>query len=80
MFTECYFQTNSAHSKGNFTLFSVICVTQNFFFRQNENFSEKMTQILKFSFIDNWVILRKSAFLGNHYIPERWNHSPIFFA
>ncbi len=31
------------------------------------------------SLFDVRVILTKSAFFGNHYIPQHRNHSPIFF-
>ncbi len=39
----------SAHTKGNFTLFKVVCITQNLFFRQSGNFPQRMAHI----FINN---------------------------
>ncbi len=40
--------------------------------------------LLSTSYVDNtqgtWVIHTKSAFFGNQYIPQHWNHSSIFFS
>ncbi len=40
---------------------------------------DRYTHCSSLIIVHYWVILTKSAFFGNHYILQYWNHSPVFF-